>query len=237
MDTMTKQSKTSSVSDPQCKWCGKSFKSERTLAVHMCPRKRRWADRDLTHIRLGYRVFQLFYELNTSATKSKSMEDFTRSQYYEGFTKFGRSCVLNEYLQPEKFAEWLIKEGKKLADWSKDSVYDEFLLQYVKKEPGLKALERNVIYLSEWGTENNCDWQDYFKLVSSARAVHDLRSAKISPWLLYLSETGDALLTRLNDEQVGMVNHVIDAKFWLSVFAKNPEEVERIQSTCKEAGI
>jgi len=34
-----------------------------------------------------------------------------------------------------------------------------------------------------------------------------------------------------------MVDHIIEAKFWLSVFAKNPEEVERIQSTCKEAGI
>ena len=147
----------------------------------------------------------IMYYMDASATKSKSIEEFIRSQYYAGFTKFGRSCVLNEYLQPEKFAEWLIKEGKKLADWSKDSVYDEFLLQYVKKEPGLKALERNVIYLSEWSKENECDWQDYFRFVSTSRAVHDLRSAKISPWLLYLSETGDELLTRLNDEQVGMV--------------------------------
>ena len=200
----TKQSKTSSESNPQCKWCNKGFKSDRTLSVHMCPKKRRWADKDLTHIRLGYRVFQLFYELNTSATKSKSMEDFIRSQYYEGFTKFGRSCVLNDYLEPEKFAAWLINEAKKLADW---------------------------------GEENNCDWQDYFNTVSSARAVYDLRSAKISPWLLYLSETGGSLLTRFNNEQIGMVNHIIEAKFWLSVFAKSPEEVERIQFTCKEAGI
>ena len=233
----TKQSKTSSESNPQCKWCNKGFKSDRTLSVHMCLKKRRWADKELTHIRLGYRVFQLFYEMNTSATKSKSMEDFIRSQYYEGFTKFGRSCVLNDYLEPEKFAEWLIKEAKKLSDWSKDSVYDEFLLQYVRKESGLRALERNVIYLSTWGEENDCDWQDYFDTVSSARAVYDLRSAKISPWLLYLSETGGSLLTRFNNEQIGMVNHIIEAKFWLGVFAKSPEEVERIQHTCKEAGI
>ena len=76
------------------------------------------------------------------------------SQYYEGFVKFGRSCIINEYLEPEKFAEWLIKNGKKLADWHKDKMYNEFLLMYVKKEPGLKALERTIIYLSEWAKEN-----------------------------------------------------------------------------------
>jgi len=116
--------------------------SERTLAAHMCIKKRRWADKDLTHTRLGYRVFQMFYEMNTTAKNPKTQEEFIQSQYYEGFVKFGRSCLTNEYLQPEKFAEWLIKTGKKLKDWSKDSLYDEFLLTYVKKEPGMKALER-----------------------------------------------------------------------------------------------
>ena len=131
----------------------------------------------------------------------------------------------------------VILEGKKLADWSKDSVYDEFLLQYVKKEPGLKALERNVVYLSEWGQEHKCDWQDYFKIVTPARAVHDIRSAKVSPWVLYLSETGGELLTRFNDEQVKMIQHVIDTTFWMKQFGHNREEVEEIKTTCEVAGI
>ena len=37
------------------------------------------------------------------------------------------------------------------------------------------------------------------------RAVHDLRSAKVSPWILYLSSTGDNLLKRFNSEQVKMI--------------------------------
>ena len=142
MDTTTKQLKTSSENNT-CRWCGKNFKSERTLSVHMCVKKRRNADKDITHVRLGYRVI----DSNTAASKSKSIEDFITSQYYEGFVKFGRSCIRNEYLDPEKFAEWLIKEGKKLKDWSTDAVYDEYLLMYVKKESGMRALERNIMYL------------------------------------------------------------------------------------------
>ena len=79
------------ANENKCKWCNKSFQSERTLSVHMCPRKRRWADKEMTHVRLGFRVFQMFYDLNTSSVKAKTMEEFIKSQYYEGFTKFGRS--------------------------------------------------------------------------------------------------------------------------------------------------
>lgn len=236
MDTMTTQSKTSSESNT-CKWCEKTFMSERTLSAHMCIKKRRMADKDLTHTRLGYRVFQMFYELNTSASKPKSQEDFVKSQYYDGFVKFGRSCVTNEYLNPELFAEWLIKNGKKLADWTKDSLYDEWLLTYVKKEPGMKALERTIMYLSKWAEEHNCDWQDYFKAVSPARAVHDIRSAKISPWVIYLCQTGDDLLIRFNDEQVKMIEHIIDATFWMKQFASNKEEVAEVKQSCEVAGL
>jgi hypothetical protein len=104
MGTVIKTSQTSLESDTTCKWCEKEFRNERTLSAHMCPKKRRWADKDMTHVRLGFRVFQMFYELSTSASKAKTIEDFIRSQYYEAFVKFGRSCVRNEYLDPEKFA-------------------------------------------------------------------------------------------------------------------------------------
>ena len=234
---MTNQLEKSLENNFTCKWCGKSFKSERPLSVHMCVKKRRMADKDLTHTRVGYRVFQMFYEMNTAATKSKTYEDFVKSQYYEGFVKFGRSCVTNEYLNPEQFAEWLIKEGKKLADWHKDSLYDEFLLVYVKKEPGMKALERTIIYLDSWGKENNKPWQDYFKEVTSARAVHDIRSAKISPWMIYLCRSGDDLLVKFSDEQVKMIEHIIDATFWMKQFANNKEEVAEVKNACEVAGI
>lgn len=226
-----------SLESNKCKWCSKSFMNERTLSAHMCVKKRRWADKDLTHTRLSFRVFQMFYDLNTSATKTKTQEEFIQSQYYEGFVKFGRSCVTNEYLNPEQFAEWLIKNGKKLADWSKDKLYDEYLLAYIKKEPGMKALERTIMYLAKWSEESNLDWTEYFKEVSTPRAVYDIRSAKVSPWMLYLCDTGDELLTRFSDEQVKMIEDIISASFWMKLFTQNKEEVSEVKQACSIAGI
>lgn len=234
---MTKPSKRSLAKNNTCKWCDKHFVSERTLLTHMCVKKRRWADREMTHVRLGFRVFQMFYEQTSASKTPKTEEDFIRSQYYEGFVKFGRSCVMNEYLQPERFAEWLIKNGKKLADWTKDKLYDEFLLDYVKKETGLRALERTILYLVEWSETESKPWSEYFREVSTARAVHDIRSSKISPWVLYCSDGGKELLMRFNDEQIKMINHIIDANFWMKVFSNNTAEVDAVQETCREAGL
>jgi|TARA_B110000503_G_scaffold38977_1_gene64111 hypothetical protein len=221
----------------ECKWCKKSFKSETTLAVHMCVKKRRFADKDMTHIRLSHRAFQMFYDLNTSAKHPKTMEDFILSPYYESFVKFGRACQVNEWLQPEKFTEWLIKTGVKLKLWISDAQYDKFLKEYVKKEPGLRALERTIIYMAKWGEENNEAWQSYFVNVSPSRAVYDIRSGKVSPWVLYLSDTGGTLLERFNDEQVKMIQDNIDPPFWMKLFKKNKDEVAEIKETCERANL
>ena len=221
----------------ECKWCKKSFSSERTISAHMCVKKRRWSDRELSHTRLAHRAFQMFYEMNTSATKSKSVEDFINSQYYEAFVKFGRACKLNEWLAPEKYTEWLITTGVKLKDWASDKQYEKYLREYLKKEPGLKALERTIIYLAKWSNESGQAWQDYFINVTTPRAVYDIRSAKISPWVIYLSETGDQLLTRMSSEQVDMIKELIDPPFWMNVFKTNKEEVDTVRQACKDANI
>tara|TARA_B110000967_G_scaffold181207_1_gene198164 strand:+ start:363 stop:902 length:540 start_codon:yes stop_codon:yes gene_type:complete len=179
----------------------------------------------------------MFYDLNTSAKHPKTMEDFILSPYYESFVKFGRACQVNEWLQPEQFTEWLIKTGVKLKLWISDAQYDKFLKEYVKKEPGLKALERTVIYMAKWGEENNKDWQSYFVNVSPSRAVYDIRSGKVSPWVLYLSDTGGTLLERFNDEQVKMIQDNIDPPFWMKLFKKNKDEVAEIKETCERANL
>jgi|TARA_R110001592_G_scaffold95287_1_gene274618 hypothetical protein len=221
----------------KCKWCNKEFRSESTLAAHMCVKKRRWADKDMSHIRLGHRAFQMFYDINTSATKPKTIEDFIMSQYYEAFVKFGRSCTVNEWLEPEKFTEWLIKNGVKLKVWTSDRQYDKFVKEYCRKEPGLRALERTIIYLAKWSEDTGEKWQDYFTTVSPSRAVHDIRSAKVSPWVIYLSSTGNNLLERFNDEQVKLIEDMIDPPFWMKLFTASKEEVKQIKQTCKDANI
>lgn len=220
-----------------CKWCNKSFRSERTLSKHMCVKKRRWTDREMSHVRLGFRAFQIFYDLTTNSSAPKTHEQFIQSQYYADFVKFGRACLINQYLDPEGYVTFLVRGAVKLRDWPKDSVYSEFVKQYVRKETGLRALERTVINMAEWASEHNTDWQDYFLKATTNRFVYDVRAAKISPWAIYLSDTGQEMLKQLSSEQVNMVEEFIDPGFWMGVFKQNKQEVNEVKTACKEAGL
>jgi hypothetical protein len=238
MASQIKKSKKSGAElENTCAWCDKTFRSASTLAVHMCPKKRRWADKDATHIRLAFRVFQKFYLITSRAAQPKTIEDFIQSQYYEGFVKFGRSCISNEYLDPEQYAEWLIRQSKKLKDWSADSTYNEWLREHIKNELAPRAAERTIKNMMLWAEDNNAEWVNYFRQVSTSRAVHDLRSGKISPWFLYLSDSGAELLVKFSPEQVKMIASVIDADFWKRQFTTKPSDVTVIRMACEEAGI
>ena len=47
--------------------------------------------------------------------KQKHMKNLP-SKYYAGFVKFGRKMVNEELLEPENYAEYLIRESVKLSD-------------------------------------------------------------------------------------------------------------------------
>ena len=93
------------------------------------------------------------------------------------------------------------------------------------------------MYLANWSEDTGEQWQDYFTTVSPSRAVHDIRSAKVSPWVIYLSSTGNNLLERFNDEQVKLIEDMIDPPFWMKLFQASKEEVKQIKQTCKDANI
>ena len=137
----------------KCKYCGREFSTERTLGVHMCSQKRRFVDKDLTHVRLAFRTYQKFYEINMQQAKTKTYEEFASSKFYQGFVKFGRKMVKEELLEPENFAEYLIRESVALKDWTKDSVYDVYLKELIKKEPAQRGIERSIKCMEQWAQE------------------------------------------------------------------------------------
>jgi hypothetical protein len=212
-----------------CKYCKREFTKESTLAVHMCSQKRRYVDKELSHIQLAFRTYQLFYEINMQNAKTKTYEEFAESNYYNGFVKFGRKMVSEELLEPKQYAEWLIRNSVKLADWTKDSVYDSYLKELIKKEPAQRAIERSIKCMESWGKEKNMPWSDYFRKVSPQLAIHHIRGGKISPWFLFLSESGQDLWGNFNSEQLTMIKDIAEPNFWKRIFLKNTEEVELVQ--------
>ena len=221
----------------KCKFCKKGFSSERTLANHMCKNKKRFADKDTAQSRLGFRVFQRFFELTTHSKKPKTFEDFISSSYYIGFIKFGRHLTQIEPIDTELFVDFVIKNGVKLKDWDKDHVYDAFVDDFVKREPVEKALERSVLFMDKWTQDKNVPLKDFFREITTNEAVYVINLGKVSPWVIFLAESAAELLNEFNDEQFGIIESKIDPKFWQKKLTNNAADVTFAKEILESSGL
>lgn len=219
-----------------CEFCKKDFSREKTFMNHMCEKKRRWLWRDEKYIRIGFMAFQKFYELSLRSKKEKTYHDFMNSLYFTAFTKFGRHVENIMAIEPAGFVEMLIKNNIKLDDWTNDVWYESWTRELAKKEPPMKAVERNILLMEQWGREYDENWIDFFRKVPTAQATTWIRKGRISPWLLYCG-VGQPLFDRMSDEQLGLVKEWINPLFWTTKIRDNREEVDQIKAILQEAGV
>ncbi len=220
----------------ECKFCKKIFGSERTLLSHLCEPKRRWNNRKEKNVQLAFRCFQHFFRITATNMKSeKTYDDFMTSKYYLAFVKFA-NYIMGVYISNvETYIEWLLKQRIRIDKWSTDQVYESYIKEFNFRESVDRAVERTVIELKNWSEESNKPWNSFFNEVSQPRAIHMIRAGKISPWIVYNSQSGLKWLDSLNDEQMIMINDYINPTQWSKRFSNSPEDVRFVLDITKKA--
>ena len=118
----------------KCEYCGASFTREKTLAVHMCEKKRRRLQKNEKRVQTGYYAFTRFYTISAGTKKEKTYEDFCASPYYNAFVKFGSFVNNVRPLYPEKYIDYVVTSGVKLDHWCRDALYEKYATELVLKE-------------------------------------------------------------------------------------------------------
>lgn len=223
----------------KCRYCQKDFRKESTLAAHLCEPKRRWQQEKETGVQLALRSYLRFYEVTQGSARLKSYEDFVASPYYNAFVKFGRYLVSIRAINSNSFLEWLLKNNKKLDHWCKDSFYDEWLLEYLRKESPQDALERGLKEMQLYAEEHSdlASYSHFFLFGNSNAILHRILNGRISPWLVYNSDSGRGFLEKLNQEQTMMILPYIDPDHWQRRFTDYAADVEWCKYVLKEAGL
>jgi len=234
---MLKASKEPMLQPFVCKYCSTKFHKEITLSTHMCVKKRRHMEIDTPESRFGLRAFQKFYEITTHSKKIKSAQEFIDSPFYIDFVKFGNHIATLRPVHPEKFIEFVIKNSVKLKDWTKDFVYDTYIVDLLHKEPAESATDRTITEIMEWCEKNKADFNLFFDTVSANEASYMIRTGKISPWVLYLCESGGRLMDRFSEDHAKIITPVIDPAFWMKKFKNNTEDVNYIKTLLEQAGL
>lgn len=224
----------------KCKYCGKTFTKESTLSKHACEPKRRHLQQSETGVQFGFRSYLKFFELTQGSAKSKTYDEFAASSYYSAFVKFGRYLVSIKAINFANFTEWLLKHNKKLDYWCKDSLYDEWLVDYLRKESYQDALERGIKEMQEYAEchlELNNGFMDYFKLGNTNRICYHITTGRISPWVVYNCNSGINFLENLDDSQMQMIIKYINPDFWNQKFREYNNDRFDAMDILKEAGL
>jgi hypothetical protein len=201
----------------------------------MCEPKRRWLQKDEKRVKLGLYAFQRFYNLSAGNKTNKTYAEFTKSSFYKAFVKFGSFVNNVRPLYPEKYIDYVVTSGVKLDHWCRDELYEKYAIELIMKEGVETALERSVTTMVEWAETNESTWDHYFRYISLNRAVYDIKDGKISPWLLLNCKSGKELLAKFNDEQLGLVYHILNPQHWALRFKRQPKDVELVKQITKEA--
>lgn len=224
------------TSDYTCKYCEKSFSRETSLAVHVCEQKRRRQEEKETGVQLGLQSYLRFYDLTQGSSKFKTFDDFAKSPYYRAFVKFGRHVQAIRAVNPTRFIDWVIKENKKIDHWCKETVYAEYLNQYIRVENVADALERAIKQGLAWHDETGNPPHDYLRFANPNLVCFAITTGRISPWIVYNCDSGTQFLNSINQDHIGMIWSIIDADFWSKKFKDYPADTEYVREIMTKAG-
>lgn len=219
-----------------CRYCKRSFAKETSLAVHMCEPKRRFQEKDERGVQLGLQAYLKFYELTQGSARLKTFEDFVESPYYKAFVKFGRYCVGVKAVNPSRFTEWLLKHNKKIDHWCRDTMYTEYLIDYLRLENINDALARAVEFSIDWAEQTGHPAHDCLRYGNTNAMVYAVSAGRISPWILYSCDSGQKFLSELDTTQIAMIWPYIDSEVWMKKFADYMADHEYVKEILQKAG-
>jgi hypothetical protein len=221
----------------RCEHCNRTFVKSGTLLKHLCEPKRRWMDRDRPSNRIAYLAWSKFYQQYQPRSKKKEYRDFSSSAYYGAFVKFGSYCVDVSVVNPLMYSDWLLKEKVSVDNWANDRHYGRYLIEYTRLEDGMDAVKRSVETLLKFSEEDNLQLGDVLKFTNANKLCHKIVSGKISPWLLFNSDSGRDFLSTLNSGQTEMIFEYINPDIWNIKFKRDSETVSNVRDLLKQAGI
>lgn len=219
-----------------CEFCKREFARESTVAKHICEYKHRWLEKDRRGNQIGFQSWMQFYKKNTGSRKHNTYEEFIRSAYYIAFVKYGTFCVDINALNIPRFTEWLLKNQIKIDSWCSDNTYTRYLIEYLRHEDPLDAIARSIETTIEKAEKEGIRSCDYLRYGNPNSICYQITLGKISPWMLYHSDSGSRFLDTLNPDHVKIIIDYINPEQWALKFKKNPDDVNKVKELLREAG-
>ena len=150
--------------------------------------------------------------------------------------KFGNYCVNINAINISRFVDWLLKNQIKIDNWAADSTYTKYLVEYLRHEDPFDAIHRSVENSIELAEDASIQPHDILRYGNANKICYAITTGKISPWMLYQSNSGTHFLDTLNEGHVKMIIDYINPEQWAIRFKKDAVLTKRVKDTLSEAG-
>lgn len=218
-----------------CEFCNKDFIRESSLVKHLCVPKRRWLNRDNQDSRIGYNAWLQFCKKHTNKKKVDFI-DFIESAYYGAFIKFGMYCIEAQVLNTSRYVDWLLKNQISIDTWNRDTTYTKFIIDYLKTEDPLDAIARSIETTITLAEEDKIQTKDLLRYGNRNRICFEITKGKISPWMLFHSESGLKFIESLDITQQKMILEYINPEQWAIKFKKHKNMIPEVKMLLSEGG-
>jgi hypothetical protein len=98
------------------------------------------------------------------------------------------------------------------------------------------ALTRAIEYSLDWGQDKGAPSHDYLRYGNHNAIVQAIIAGRISPWVLYNSESGQKFLSNVTSEHRTMIWSYIDPDIWTKKLKEDPDNCAAARELLKKAG-
>jgi hypothetical protein len=106
----------------------------------------------------------------------------------------------------------------------------------LKVEDPLDAIARSIEFTIELAKAAGIQSNDALRYANRNKLAYAITSGKISPWMLYQSESGVKFLEELDESQQKMIIEYINPEQWAIKFKRNTEMVAQVKELLNAAG-
>ena len=100
----------------------------------------------------------------------------------------------------------------------------------------MDAIARSIETTIDMSKEAGIATKDCLRYANKNRIAYAITTGKISPWMLYQSESGVKFLEELDESQQKMIIDYINPEQWAIKFRRNNEMVTQVKELLNAAG-
>lgn len=215
-----------------CHYCDKRFTHEMTFMNHVCKERLRYEE---LRSPIGQAAYAYYCEwMKQYKRKAPPIDTFGTSRYYTAFVKFAKYVNDVSLPAPNTFIRLMSDRDISPTLWARAQCYSIYLEFYDKSVDPLDQVQLSIMTLLDICEKENVEMPDVFNHLQVPRINELLRLRKLSPWLIFCSQTFGQFLKTLSPDDWSEMSKIVNPSHWSEKLAQNKKIVADIILISKE---